>query len=282
MFVCLFLFASHRGLVLTLTMKIQQTASQVIRPATYLNENHGSKLTPFLPSNKLPGPFRPIITFRNYTQNYQSNLNDLDDPNAIRYHPVHGLNAVLKESVPIALTNSPHISPEVWEINREIKVNTFLCMCVVCFFFVYYFNTITGKNAQTTHEDKEPHECREIDALLDRYIFWFIYRHIMFHQRNSQSSTMVLMIQYSKCMCCSRLWNRRLSDQNQRSNRIIYTTNTSNDSNKDPSHNNDTNNNGINHWEKLYQVRKHHRQKLGMKKWWNEMKGNKLCVHNFG
>lgn len=92
-------------------------------PPTYSNEYRGSNLTPFLPSNQLPGPFRPIFsTPRNYTtsQQYQSSI---DSPNNIRYSAV---NNILKESMPIALTSPNHLSSEVKPIFFACQVFSLL------------------------------------------------------------------------------------------------------------------------------------------------------------
>lgn len=139
-----------------------------------MNEQQGSNLTPFLPSNQLPGPFRPILSYRNYTQQpqYQSTV---ESPKHIRYSPV---NNILKESVPIALANSQHLSAHEVEPTSTHKIVE-----------IFDVSSITNFSS------------------IQRNIF---YRHIMLHQhhhrRHSQSSTMVLTIRLcSKCMCWSRL-----------------------------------------------------------------------------
>ncbi|XP_055313241.1 uncharacterized protein LOC129574799 isoform X2 [Sitodiplosis mosellana] len=77
----------------------EQAGKQLIRPGVYLNDNRGgNNLTPFLASNQVPGPFRPIITVKNYTHDFPNN-NKLNNPNHIRY-------SNLKESLPIALTHN--------------------------------------------------------------------------------------------------------------------------------------------------------------------------------
>lgn len=79
--------------------------AQVTRPVTSLIEQQDSRLTPFLPSNKLPGPFRPIVSSRNYTHIY---ANQNDDVNHIQYATE---NAAIEEAV--AFTQSPYLLPKV-------------------------------------------------------------------------------------------------------------------------------------------------------------------------
>lgn len=88
-------------------VKKKQAGAQMIRPSAYLNDHRSNILTPFLPSNQVPGPFRPIISpLQNFTQDFSSKLSN----NHIRYSSA---NAVLKESLPIALTNHHDFVPEV-------------------------------------------------------------------------------------------------------------------------------------------------------------------------
>lgn len=80
----------------------QPAGTQLIRPGAYLNDNRGgNNLTPFLASNQVPGPFRPIISGKNYTHDFPNNNNKLNNPSYIRYSNV-------KESVPLALTHNRH------------------------------------------------------------------------------------------------------------------------------------------------------------------------------
>ncbi|XP_031640677.1 uncharacterized protein LOC116352314 [Contarinia nasturtii] len=82
-----------------------EAGTQLIRPAAYSNEN-GENLTPFLPSNQVPGPFRPIISPKNYTHDFPNTLNR---PNRIKYS---NKSPVLKESIPLAVTNTHQLRPE--------------------------------------------------------------------------------------------------------------------------------------------------------------------------
>lgn len=87
----------------------KQAGAQMIRPSAYLNDHRSNILTPFLPSNQVPGPFRPIISpLQNFTQDFPSKLSNSN--NHVRYSSA---NAVLKESLPIALTNHHDFVPEV-------------------------------------------------------------------------------------------------------------------------------------------------------------------------
>lgn len=96
----------------------KQAGSQLVRPSDYLNEHRSNSLTPFLPSNQVPGPFRPIISpIKNYTQDFPNKLSNIN--NHVKYLSA---NKILKESLPIALTKHHDFTPQVM-----IIVLLFLC-----------------------------------------------------------------------------------------------------------------------------------------------------------
>lgn len=93
----------------TLFLNKKQAGSQLVRPSDYLNEHRSNSLTPFLPSNQVPGPFRPIISsIKNYTLDFPNKISNTN--NHVKYSSA---NKILKESLPIALTKHHDFTSQV-------------------------------------------------------------------------------------------------------------------------------------------------------------------------
>lgn len=76
------------------------------------NKEH-SYITPFLASNQLPGPFRPILSSRNATKQSQIQQN-----NAFNQHPLSPFNTILRQPPPLPKLPPPPALPS----NHKIEI----------------------------------------------------------------------------------------------------------------------------------------------------------------